>query len=139
LASLAPLASAQTAGSANGKKALVPQDFDQWQSITGERLSDDGSWVAYSLVPQVGEGEVVVRSATAPTEYRHTRGYIGRPQLRPGAGRGPAFNAPPPQFFGSQFVVFTIEPPQDEVEAARRQKKKASEQPKSSIGIMRLS
>jgi dipeptidyl aminopeptidase/acylaminoacyl peptidase len=139
LMAIASPARAQSAGPASSPRALTPQDFDQWQSVSGERLSDDGTWVAYSLIPQVGEGEVVVRSAAGTTEFRHSRGYIGRPQTRPGAARGPAFNAPPPQFFGSQFVVFTIEPPREEVEAARRQKKKPADQPKSSIGIMRLS
>ena len=139
LAALAPLAPAQTARNAGARKALVPQDFDQWRSIGGERLSADGSWVVYSLIPQVGDGEVVARAVNGTTEFRHTRGYIGRPQTRPGSGRGPAFNAPPAQFFGSGFVGFTIEPSQEEVEQARRQKKRPADQPKSSLGIMRLS
>ncbi|MGI8843434.1 MAG: prolyl oligopeptidase family serine peptidase [Gemmatimonadaceae bacterium] len=140
IAAAAPLATAQTVTQAANRRALTPQDFDQWRSIDGERLSDDGSWVVYSLVPQVGEGEVVVRSTNGSAEFRHSRGYVGRPQTRPNAtNRGPAFNAPAAQFFGSQYVVFTIEPGQAEVEAARRAKKRPAAQPKSSLGIMRLS
>jgi hypothetical protein len=138
LAAFAPVMPAQSAQNASVRKALTPHDFDQWRSIGGERLSDDGAWVAYSLIPQVGNGEVVVRSATGAAEFRHSRGYIGRPQTRAGSGRGPAFNAPVAQFFGSTFVAFTIEPTQDEVETARRQKKRPADQPKSSLGIMRL-
>ena len=135
----APLAIGQTVTPAAQRRALTPQDFDQWRSIDGERLSADGQWVVYSLVPQVGEGEVVVRATNGGAEFRHSRGYIGRPQTRPNAtNRGPAFNAPPAQFFGSH-VVFTIEPDQAAVEAARRAKKRPAAQPKSSLGIMRLS
>ncbi|HSJ62830.1 MAG TPA: prolyl oligopeptidase family serine peptidase [Gemmatimonadaceae bacterium] len=139
LAAFAPLAPAQSARNASAKKALAPQDFDQWRSIDGERLSADGSWALYSIIPQVGDGEVVARSVRGSTEFRQTRGYIGRPQTRPGSGRGPAFNAPAAQFFGAGHVAFTIEPSRDEFETARRQKKRPADQPKSSLGIMRLS
>jgi dipeptidyl aminopeptidase/acylaminoacyl peptidase len=139
LAALAAAAPAQTARPAGAQQTLQPQDFDRWRSIDGERLSADGSWVVYSLTPQVGNGEVVVRSATGTAEFRHTRGYTGRPQTRAGSGRGPAFNAPAAQFFGTSHVAFTIEPTQEEVEQARRQKKRPADQPKSSLGIMRLS
>ena len=93
VAATAPFAMGQTVTSAAQRRALTPQDFDQWRSIEGERLSDDGRWVAYSLMPQVGEGEVVVRATSGSAEFRHSRGYIGRPQTRPNAtNRGPAFN-----------------------------------------------
>ena len=65
----------------NAKRPLSPADWDTWRSITGTTLSADGGWVAYTLVPQVGDGELVVRSTTGPTEWRVPRGYIGRPQL----------------------------------------------------------
>jgi dipeptidyl aminopeptidase/acylaminoacyl peptidase len=140
IAALAPVVPAQSAaGNAGTLKALTPQDFDRWRSIDGERLSADGGWVAYSLIPQVGNGEVVARTVIGTTEFRHTRGYIGRPQTRPGVGRGPAFTAPAAQFFGATYLAFTIEPSQEEVEQARRQKKRPADEPKSSLGIMRLS
>jgi dipeptidyl aminopeptidase/acylaminoacyl peptidase len=82
------------------KKALTQADWDRWRSIQNAQLSNDGKWAAYTLSPQVGDGEFVVRATAGTTEYRVPVGYIGRPnnvpgglrppQTGPGAGRGPA-------------------------------------------------
>src|SRR5688500_16329430 len=82
LLALAAPASAQVQ-----KRALTQADWDRWQSIQGATLSADGRWVAYTLSPQVGDGEFVVRSTTAPTEYRVGVGYISRPNNTPGGAR----------------------------------------------------
>jgi dipeptidyl aminopeptidase/acylaminoacyl peptidase len=123
-----------------GKRPLSAADYDQWRSIRGESVSRDGRWVAYSLVPQVGEGEVVVHATRGATEYRHGRGYIGRPQTRAGAtGPEAGYNAPPARISAdSRFVVFTIDPPRDSVERARRDKRKPEAAPKPSLGILSL-
>jgi hypothetical protein len=68
-----------------GRRAITVADFDQWRSVHGATLSRDGRWAVYTLVPQVGDGEVVVRSTSGGAEHRHTRGYVGRPQTRAGA------------------------------------------------------
>src|SRR5512145_2073355 len=69
------------------KKALTQADWDRWRSIQGATLSNDGKWVAYTLSPQVGDGEFVVRSTTGSTEYRVPVGYIGRANNTPGGER----------------------------------------------------
>ena len=51
------------------KKALTQADWDRWRSIQGATLSNDGKWVAYTLSPQVGDGEFVVRSTTARRDF----------------------------------------------------------------------
>ncbi len=79
---LSPLASAVAQ-----KKALTQADWDRWRSIQGATLSNDGKWVAYTLAPQVGDGEFVVRSTTGTTEYRVPVGYISRPNNTPGGER----------------------------------------------------
>ena len=70
------------------KKALTPADWDRWQTIQGATLSNDGLWVAYTLSPQVGDGEFVIRSTTGTSEYRIGLGYISRPNNIPGGLRG---------------------------------------------------
>ena len=77
---VAPAAHAQ-------KKALTQADWDKWRSIQGASLSNDGKWAAYTLAPQVGDGEFVVRSTSGDTEYRVPVGYIGRPNNVPGGER----------------------------------------------------
>ena len=69
------------------KKALTQADWDRWQSITGTAISNDGKWVAYTLTPQVGDGEFVIRSTSGATEYRVPVGYISRPNNTPGGER----------------------------------------------------
>ncbi|HEV8235406.1 MAG TPA: hypothetical protein VGP84_12450, partial [Gemmatimonadaceae bacterium] len=72
------------------KKALTQADWDTWKSINSPALSNDGKWAVYTLIPQVGDGELVIRSTTSSTEYHVPRGYIGRPNNIPGGLRGPA-------------------------------------------------
>ncbi len=109
------------------KRVLTPADWDHWRSITGATLSNDGKWAAYTLIPQVGDGELVIRSTQGATEYRVPRGYLGRPNNVPGGLRPPAGGtgegepagptASPAQFTAdSRFVVVTTQPLQAEVE-----------------------
>src|SRR5258708_5444416 len=79
-------------GQSQTKKPLTQADWDRWRSITAPTLSPDGKWAAYTLTPQVGDGEFVVRSTSAVTEIRVPVGYIGRPNNTPGGLRPP--NAP---------------------------------------------
>ena len=84
LAAITAAADAQMA-----KKALTQADWDRWRSITAPTLSNDGKWAAYTLTPQVGDGEYVVRSTSGTTEIRVPVGYIGRPNNTPGGLRPP--------------------------------------------------
>lgn len=85
---LALVAAPVVAGAQMAKKPLTQADWDRWRSITNPQLSPDGKWAAYTLTPQVGDGEFVVRSTTTSTEIRVPVGYIGRPNNTPGGLRG---------------------------------------------------
>ena len=125
-------ATALPAQQAVGRK-LTQADWDIWKSIQGTAVSPDGRWVAYTVTPQVGDGELIVRSTAvdgAPVEYRVARGYTGRPQLVPNADSG--FTAPAPQWTpDSRYVLFTVFAPRDTFERARREKKKPGVKPGS--------
>lgn len=120
-----PLVQAQST-----KRLLTQKDWDQWRSIAGATLSRDGKWAAYTVLPQVGDGELVVRSAQGTTEYRVPRGYLGRPNNIPGGLRGPSGatgegeptgpTTSPAQFTSdARFVLVTTQAPQAEVERAQ--------------------
>src|SRR3954453_20604721 len=47
------------------RRPLTPDDWDRWRSISSPAISNDGRWVAYSLVPQVGDGDFVIRATSA--------------------------------------------------------------------------
>src|SRR4051794_20723890 len=81
---------------AQARRTITQADYDIWRAIQGTTLSRDGRWLAYSLAPAVGDGELVVRATKGGTEWRVPRGFIGRPQLQPNADSN--FTAPSPVF-----------------------------------------
>ena len=117
------------------KKVLTQADWDRWRSIQGASLSNDGKWAAYTLAPQVGDGEFVVRATTGTTEYRVPVGYIGRANNVPGGAR-PAGGGGPPAGGGrggrggaaaagpftpdGRFAFVSTQATKDEVEKAQR-------------------
>ncbi len=120
----------------SGKKAITQDTYDEWRTISGSALSNDGKWAVYTQSPVVGEGELVVRSTTTPTEYRAPRGYTGRPQLVAGAS-GPGFSVQAGQFSAdSRFAVFTIYASRADVDRARA--RRGAPQPRNAIGIMNV-
>ena len=118
-------------GAQSATKVLTQADWDKWKSISAPALSNDGKWAVYTLVPQVGDGELVIRSTSGATEYRVPRGYIGRPNNTPGGLRGPAggtgegdpvgANVSPAQITADdKYVLVMTQPPQSEFERGRR-------------------
>jgi hypothetical protein len=137
------LTASSAAGQQSAKRALTHDDYDSWRTIQSQRLSSDGKFLAYALVPQDGDAEVVVRNLASGVEWRHGAG-TRPPQTtndvdEPGAP--PA--APPPAVSlafssDSRFLIFQIRPTKAELNAARKEKKKPEEMPKDALGIMSL-
>src|SRR5215813_7766611 len=73
--------SGQAGGQVTAKRPLTHQDYDGWRSIQGQTISRDGKFIAYALVPQDGDGEVVVRNLATGVEWRYGRGW--RPPTPP--------------------------------------------------------
>ena len=131
------------------KRPLTHADYDSWRAIQGQSLSREGKFVAYALVPQDGDGEIVVRNLATGAEWRHSRGAAPvnppqrSPEAEPGPGPGGGFGQGPfagrPQFTAdSRFVVFQILPTKAETEKAKKEKKRPDEMPKNAMGIMDL-
>jgi len=113
---LAPLA-----GPADGsKKPLTYAAYDGWRSIQGTQIARDGSWLVYALVPQDGDSDLVVRNLKTDKEFRAAR------------GKDPVLTV------DGKFVVFTIAPLKAEMDKAKKDKKKAEDQPKNGLGVMDL-
>ncbi|HEU4629389.1 MAG TPA: prolyl oligopeptidase family serine peptidase [Gemmatimonadaceae bacterium] len=148
----APLAAQTTASTTaqprpavGGKKPITQDVYDIWRSIQGATLSNDGRWVAYSLTPAVGDGELVVRSTTSATEFRVPRGFLGRPVTRPGGapgGGGGGGPLPAAEFSAdSRWVVTLAYAPKAEFDRAargRRGRGRGADQPKASLAIVSL-
>ncbi len=114
---VAPLGAEQP----SAKKPITHDVYDGWKSIQGTKVSRDGVWVAYALVPQDGDGELVVRSLKTSVEYRAAR------------GRNPVMTP------DSRFVVFEKSPLKADVDKARKAKRRPEEMPKSGVGVVDLS
>ncbi|HSL23813.1 MAG TPA: prolyl oligopeptidase family serine peptidase [Vicinamibacterales bacterium] len=102
------------------KRPITHDVYDSWRSIQGTVLTRDGAWLAYALVPQDGDGALVVRNLRTGAERRHPR------------GKDPAFTA------DGRFVAFTITALKEEVDKAKKAGKKDDELPKNGFGVLNI-
>ena len=102
------------------KKPISYDAYDSWRSIQGTQISRDGVWLTYTLAPQDGDGELLVRNLQTGKEWRLSR------------GTGAVITA------DAKFVVYSVAPVKADVEKAKKDKKKPEEQPKNSLGILNL-
>jgi hypothetical protein len=134
------------------KRPLTHNDYDSWRSIQGQQLSDDGKLLAYALIPQDSDGEIVVRNLATGTEWRQNRGSRQAtgteepsetapvPAPAPGGGRGGGgrgggmLNITP----DSRWLIFQIAPTRADNEKARKEKRRPDEMPRNALGVMDL-
>jgi dipeptidyl aminopeptidase/acylaminoacyl peptidase len=125
------------------KRALTHKDYDAWRTIGVPRLSNDGKWLAYALMPQEGDGDVVVRNLATGKEQREPIGARpqapprdpdAEPQAGPPTPPGPrlAFTA------DSRTLVVSTFPNKADVDQAKKEKKRPEEMPKGGLLIMDL-
>ena len=89
LTSLAALLVAASLLPAQSQRALTHDDYDGWKSLRGTAYAQDGSWVAYAIEPQWGDGVLEVREVAGSGLHRID------------LGSNPRFSA------DGRFVVFT--------------------------------
>ena len=66
---------ALTAAAQNSaKKTIAIEDYNAWQSTGAPVLSPDGTIVAFTVNPQEGDGELVIRNRADGRELRIERG-----------------------------------------------------------------
>ena len=112
--------SKEVAATVATKKPISHDVYALWRSIQGSTLSRDGSWLAYALLGQESDGELVVKNLRSGQEWRSPRGIK------------PMFSA------DARFLAFAIAPTQVELDRAKKDKKKADDFPKPSLGVMDL-
>jgi dipeptidyl aminopeptidase/acylaminoacyl peptidase len=137
--------SAHAFAQSGAKRPITHGDYDTWKSIQGAELSADGKYLAYALVPEEGDGEIVVRHLATGKEWRHPRGSQPAPPPTPAAAairRAEAMDPtrPTDHHFTAdgRFFVFRLFAAKAEVDKARKAKKKPEEMPKNSLAIMDL-
>jgi dipeptidyl aminopeptidase/acylaminoacyl peptidase len=146
------LAGPALAEKVTAKRPLTHRDYDSWRSIQGQQLSPDGKFLAYTLAPQEGDGEVVVRNLATGAEWRFGRGSRapqtggrgGQPAgpRTPGLRRGGAF-----PLAGGGRVAFTADsrkllfqsfPTKAERDKAKAAKAKPEDQPRNRLNLLDL-
>ncbi|MCL4793222.1 MAG: prolyl oligopeptidase family serine peptidase [Bryobacteraceae bacterium] len=122
------------------KHPLTHDDYDAWRTVASPTLSRDGHWLAYSFMPQDGDGELVIRDLRTSREARYAVGALPPPPLpEPGSDRPPEPRAIRVQFTSdNQWLIASTYPAKAETEAARRAKKKPAEMPKTGALIVNL-
>src|SRR5262245_54304044 len=123
------------------KRPLLHKDYDGWRTIAGQTLSRDGRVLAYSYMPEDGDGDLVVRDLTTGKERREGVGALPPPPVQTQEEINP--EAPPPQrgiriaiTSDARYVVASTYPPKADTEKAKRDKKKPEEMPKGGLLIV---
>ncbi|MGI4750373.1 MAG: prolyl oligopeptidase family serine peptidase [Janthinobacterium lividum] len=102
------------------KKPLDQSVYDGWQSVTNERISDDGKWVLYVVKPQQGDATLVISNAKNSNKIQVPRADTARITS------------------DSKYAAFLIRPYYAATRLARIKKKKQDEFPKDTLGFMAL-
>jgi dipeptidyl aminopeptidase/acylaminoacyl peptidase len=124
---------------AQGRRPITQDDYDRWRTAQAPTLAPTGAWAAWTEVPQVGDGDLVVRETRGTREVRVPRGFLGRPIVNLTAGTDSPFVAPPPQFTPDGGALVAIGyAPMAEYERARMAKPRALAVPRSSLLIVPL-
>jgi dipeptidyl aminopeptidase/acylaminoacyl peptidase len=126
--------------SAQSKRPLTHADYDGFRSISNQKLSNDGQWLVYGVFPQEGDGEAVLRDLKSGREIRQSAGQRPAPTPpEPGSEAPPAPRNLTVEFTpDAKFVVFTSYPSKADLDQARRERKRPTDQPKNGLVIINL-
>lgn len=102
------------------KKPLDHTVYDSWKSIGERMISNDGTYIVYTVNPQEGDGELVIQNPR--TKYKKT------------VPRG--FSASITE--DSKYLIFRIKPFFQDTRQAKIKKKKADDMPKDTFAIIEL-
>jgi len=73
-----PAWAGQETAKPSSPRPLEIKDILSWKSISSARISADGRWFAYSLTPNEGNSELVVKEIDGTREYRFNLGDAPR-------------------------------------------------------------
>ncbi|OJW18115.1 prolyl oligopeptidase family serine peptidase [Mucilaginibacter sp. 44-25] len=102
------------------KKPLDHQVFDGWQNVSGQRISNNGKWIAYVVKPQEGDAALYITTTNGKSKISIPRADTVR------------FTA------DSKYAVCMIRPFYKDLRQAKIKKKKLADFPKDTLGIINL-
>ncbi len=101
-------------------RQLEHKDYDLWNSVSGQTISNDGKWIAYSIVQAKGKRTLKIREVGSQKEF-----VIA-------GGSGARFT------FDNQFAVYSILPDPELIKKLQKEKKKPDELPKPKLEFLNL-
>ncbi|HKK43083.1 MAG TPA: hypothetical protein VJ963_11785, partial [Bacteroidales bacterium] len=106
---------------ASAQKAPLNKDvYDSWKSLSSKKISDDGKWISYNILPQQGDGWLYLYNVkTGKTDS------VAR-------GNDASFSA------GSEYVAYFVVPEYLVTRQAKKKKLKADKMPKNNLEIRLL-
>jgi len=102
------------------KKPLDHSVYDAWESISAPLISNDGQYAAYIVAPQEGDSVLYAVNTKTLAKTRADRGFDAQISDN------------------SRYLVFKIKPLQAEKKDAAKKKLKPEDQPKDSLGWLKL-
>lgn len=102
------------------KRPLTHADYDRWQGIRAEKISDDGRWVCYQIDPQEGDGMLELKTSDGKKTTRFPRGYLAQ------------FTA------DNTFLLMRLKVPYADTQKAKLKKTKPDQMPKDSMLALNL-
>ena len=102
------------------KKPLDHSVYDGWQNIAERLISDNGNYIAFTVVPQEGDGHLYIKKKDGASVAEIARGYNAN------------------MTDNSRFLICRIKPYFKDTRDAKIKKKRPEEMPKDSLAIVDL-
>ncbi|WP_428329476.1 prolyl oligopeptidase family serine peptidase [Mucilaginibacter sp.] len=102
------------------KKPIDQSVYDGWQSVENQHISNDGKWILYVVKPQEGDADLIITDSKNSSKFHIPRADTARITA------------------DSRFAVMLIKPFFKDIRQAKIKKKKPSEFPKDTLGIVKL-
>jgi hypothetical protein len=127
-----PTVAQPAANQAAKRKMLDHSVYDQWKSIRGTTISNDGNWIAYAIAAQEGDMILEVQNTANGSKFSAP---IGQSLTLP---QGTPVNPRITISGDSKFLVATVNPKWEEYKKARKDKVKPADLPKTGMLIVDL-
>ena len=109
-----------TLNSAETKKPLTHDVYDDWNFLSRNQISADGRWISWEVNPQAGDGWLHFKDRLAGTADSVSRGTLA------------SFSP------GSEYMAFRIRPQADVIRQIKVANKRGSEMPRDTLAIFVL-
>ncbi|MGB0806100.1 MAG: alpha/beta hydrolase family protein [Salibacteraceae bacterium] len=108
---------AMITGFAQEKRSLTPDDLPGWKRLSASKISNNGKWISYQVLPNVGDGILHLKNPDSGVEKTFERGYKAQ------------FSAK------NDYIVFLIKPQLDSLRKLKLDEVPKSKWPSDTLAI----